>query len=441
MPIAIKDYSWDEAETTVHITVPLKGVKATKADIFSTDEYIKVSFPPYIFEVALFQPVDDSKGSAQVGNGAIIFNLVKQEPGIWSRLTSLQSGDKEVMKSKREAAIEAAHKRAEKEKEEKAVKKREAEKYALKQQMELEEQERTRIQETKDEERNKAMEDLEEWKDKKRQEERQEILMAKERKDNDDGYGDEDDNDNDDDNDDDDDDDDDKDIFEEQDLLDNEVNIQNNEQPTIMSKEVTDDKKSLQVPVPAPRSQGSIEIKFTPRVFPTPQRESHHTEEEEWLKKQAEARKVDILDDPDLTEEEKNPDWLKDKGDKFYKNGNYLAAVNAYNQAIRLNPKLPSLYSNRAACHLQLRNLMKCIEDCSTALDLLQPPVQANASSRLKVHIRRGTAFCEFELYVEGLQDYEAALKIDPGNEKLTTDAERIRKIIQGTEEEQEESS
>jgi dyslexia susceptibility 1 candidate gene 1 protein len=64
---------------------------------------------------------------------------------------------------------------------------------------------------------------------------------------------------------------------------------------------------------------------------------------------------------------------------------------------------------------------------------LLTPPVAANAQSRLKSHIRRGSAFCELELYAEGLLDYEAALKIDPENEDLISDAENIRKIIVGT--------
>ncbi|XP_070542821.1 dynein axonemal assembly factor 4-like [Ptychodera flava] len=437
MPISIKDYTWDETETTVHITVPLKGVKASKADIFSTDEYIKVSFPPYLFEVALFASVDDGKGSAQVGNGAIVFNLVKREAGIWSRLTSPQSGDKEVMKSKREAAVEAAHRRAEKEKEEKAIKKREAEKYALKEQMALEQQEKKRIEETRNEERKKVMDELDEWKEKKRQEEEEETKLE-----SDDDGDDDDVHENGDGN---------KGIFDEVTDQVKETQISSGEEEEddnqISSSSVkTSDKKlkgqkKEETPVPAPRRGGSIEVSFTPRVFPTPQRESYKTQEEEWLRKQAEARKVGVIeDDSDLTEEEKNPDWLKDKGDKFYRNGNYLAAVNAYNQAIKLNRKLPSLYSNRAACHLQVGNLMKCIEDCSTALELLEPPVEANANSRLKAHIRRGTAFCNFELYVEGLQDYEAALKIDPNNEKLKVDADRIRDIIQGTEADEDSS-
>jgi dyslexia susceptibility 1 candidate gene 1 protein len=62
----------------------------------------------------------------------------------------------------------------------------------------------------------------------------------------------------------------------------------------------------------------------------------------------------------------------------------------------------------------------------------LTPPVSDNATSRLKAHVRRGTAFCNLELYAEGLLDYEAALKIDSSNDELKKDAENIRKIILG---------
>lgn len=91
-------------------------------------------------------------------------------------------------------------------------------------------------------------------------------------------------------------------------------------------------------------------------------------------------------------------------------------------------------YSNRAACHFNIRNLIKCVEDCSKALELLTPPVADNAKSRLRAHVRRGTAFCHLELYPEGLLDYEAALKIEPDNEEIKSDAENIRKIILGSQ-------
>lgn len=38
-------------------------------------------------------------------------------------------------------------------------------------------------------------------------------------------------------------------------------------------------------------------------------------------------------------------------------------------------------------------------------------------------------------LYFKGLQDYEAALKIDPNNKQVREDAEKMRKIIQSSSE------
>ena len=43
MPIQVKDYVWEETDETVSITVPLKGVPSNRVDIFSIDDYIKVS--------------------------------------------------------------------------------------------------------------------------------------------------------------------------------------------------------------------------------------------------------------------------------------------------------------------------------------------------------------------------------------------------------------
>jgi hypothetical protein len=36
------------------------------------------------------------------------------------------------------------------------------------------------------------------------------------------------------------------------------------------------------------------------------------------------------------------------------------------------------------------------------ALELLDPPVIDNLAQRIKAHVRRGTAFCELQLYAEG---------------------------------------
>ncbi|NXE75453.1 DAAF4 factor, partial [Cochlearius cochlearius] len=420
MPVWLREYSWRQTGAAVYLSLPLRGVRATPANIFCTDQYLKVSIPPFLFEAILYAPIDDTNSTAKIGNGIIFFTLYKKEVAMWDSLT-LANANKEKLQYLRENAVLKAHEKAKEETEAKKVTKQEHKKYALEATMKLEEAERKRIEDLKEKERQKVTKELELWKKQQKDAEKQkrvqkegklhqEVEQLKEKK---------------------------KEKINKTGIP-NEGTSKTRLKPTkgchgsysMFSENLKEEQ------LPAPRSAATIKINFTSRVFPTALRESRVAEEEEWLRKQAEARRTvnaDLSELEDLKEEEKNPDWLKDKGNKMFAMGNYLAAVNAYNLAVRLNNKLPLLYLNRAACHLKLRNLHKAIEDSSKALELLTPPVPDNENARVKAYVRRGTAFCQLELYTEGLQDYEAALKIDPKNKTIEKDAEKIRHLIQGT--------
>ncbi|KFZ53525.1 Dyslexia susceptibility 1 candidate 1, partial [Podiceps cristatus] len=347
-----------------------------------------VSIPPFLFEAILYAPIDDTNSTAKIGNGIIFFTLYKKEAAMWDSLT-VANANKEKLQYLRENAVLKAHEKAKEETEAKKVTKQENKKYALEAMMKLEAAERKRIEDLKEKERQKVTEELELWKKQQKDAEKQkrvqkegqvhqEVEQLKEKK---------------------------KEKM-------NKTRIPN-EGTSKTRLKLTKGHGSCSMfsenlkeeQLPAPRSAATIKINFTSRVFPTALRESRIAEEEEWLHKQAEARRTisaDLSELEDLKEEEKNADWLKDKGNKMFAMGNYLAAVNAYNFAVRLNNKLPLLYLNRAACHLKLRNLHKAIEDSSKALELLTPPVPDNESARVKAYVRRGTAFCQLELYTEG---------------------------------------
>ncbi|NXM80308.1 DAAF4 factor, partial [Oenanthe oenanthe] len=418
MPLWLREHSWRQTLSAVYLSLPLRGARATPGSIFCSERYLKVSIPPFLFEAVLYAPIDDTNSTAKIGNGNIFFTLYKKEPAMWDSLT-LANTDKEQLQYLRENAVLKAQEKAKEETKARKITKQEHKKYALEATMKLEEAERKRIEDLKEKERQKVAKELELWKNQqkdgdtyksiqKKGESYQEIKPLKERKNEKTN----------------------KTQIPKEGTSKTRLKSTKGCSCSIFSENLKEEQ------LPAPRAAATIKVNFTPRVFPTALRESRVAEEEEWLHKQAEARRIinsDLSELEDLKEEEKNPDWLKDKGNKMFAMGDYLGAVNAYNLAVRLNSSLPLLYLNRAACHLKLRNLHKAIEDSFKALELLTPPVPDNENARVKAHVRRGTAFCQLELYTEGLQDYEAALKIDPRNKNIEKDAEKIRHLIQGT--------
>ena len=396
MPIAVRDYTWGETEQEVSITLPLKGVKSSKADIFSTDRYIKVNYPPYIFEVHLYAPVLEENCTAKIGNGVVKFVLAKEEPGVWGRLTSVESEDKETMNAVRAEALEHSEKEAARLAEERAKKKREEERYAVKQEMKLEEEEREKIELVKQQERQRTDRELEEWRAKKHSSSKAEKKPTK--------------------------------------TVTFSTTPGNSKPSDDATKSIWKSSTPASKP-PPPRKGGNIQVNFTPRPFPTAARESKAQEEEEWLTKMAAARKISTPQDKDSGEtiNERNPEFLKDKGVEFFKKGDYEAAINAFTEGIKLNPSLPQLFSNRAACCLALDKSEECIQDCSRALELYYPVVPSNYKERAKVFVRRGTAYANLGELSLAVQDYSAALKLSPQDEGLKEDYAQLTMALQAS--------
>uniref|UniRef100_A0A8C6B713 Dynein axonemal assembly factor 4 n=1 Tax=Monodon monoceros TaxID=40151 RepID=A0A8C6B713_MONMO len=297
MPLQVSDYSWQQTRTAVFISVPLRGVSVRDADVFCTENYLKVNCPPFLFEVFLYAPVDDESSKAKIGNDTIVFTLHKKEAAMWETL-SLSGVDKEMMQRIREKSILQAQESAKEAMEAKASARREDQKYTLNVMMKIEEEERKRIEDMKENERIKATKELETWKEHQRKAEEHKIVQREEKL-----YQQE------------------KQIEEERKKLKHKGLTRNSVSRNLATKgrnsEIIFFEKLKEDSIPAPRSVGSIKINFTPRVFPTALRESQVAAEEEWLHKQAEARRAMNTDIPelcDLKEEEKNPEWLKDKG-------------------------------------------------------------------------------------------------------------------------------
>lgn len=290
MPIIIKDFNWNQTESTITIKVPLKGVIQSKTDIFTSPNYIKASYEKYYFEVFLRHPITTEESTCIFTKDLVQFELSKVEKQLWGQLeVNLSKPEKQELKIK---CIEEEHKKLQENVKKLAVKKSELKRTAVSEQICLDTNQRKLIDEIKEKEKQNALGDVHKWKN---------SLVAKK---------------------------------------------------AVKPKPKQQIKTPVITPTPLPRTTATIQVDFTPREFPTPSRESKAEEEEEWLKKQAAARRSVGFVSEDLRPEEKNPHYLKEKGDDFLKAGNYLGALSAYSFGIKLRDTFPDLYVGRAEAHL-----------------------------------------------------------------------------------------
>ena len=60
---------------------------------------------------------------------------------------------------------------------------------------------------------------------------------------------------------------------------------------------------------------------------------------------------------------------VKNEGNELFKESHFADALEKYNQAIDLNPEVPTYYCNRAFCHTKMENHGLAIEDAGVALE------------------------------------------------------------------------
>lgn len=109
-------------------------------------------------------------------------------------------------------------------------------------------------------------------------------------------------------------------------------------------------------------------------------------------------------------------DALKQEGNDFYKNGEYLKAAAAYTKAIKLDSKNEVLYSNRSEAFLRLSKIKQALADAETVISL-RPTWE-------KGFYRKGLALDALERYDEALAAYRDAAELNP---KMPDIAHRIK--------------
>ncbi|CAD7700226.1 unnamed protein product, partial [Ostreobium quekettii] len=173
-------------------------------------------------------------------------------------------------------------------------------------------------------------------------------------------------------------------------------------------------------PLPPPRQPlQSVSVQFTKlETDHLPARESRE-EDIRIYKKQ--NRGIEGAGDGGVDIGDRQPAFLKDKGDALYEQRNYEGAANAYSRAIELDPSPAVYFANRAACHFKMGRHEACAGDCTAALERLRPQKEKYESGALaegvekfkrlmsKVLGRRAASRCAMKEFGDAEADFAEA--------------------------------
>lgn len=188
--------------------------------------------------------------------------------------------------------------------------------------------------------------------------------------------------------------------------------------------------------LPYVRPASIMNFSHTPRIFKTPIRESIRQQEEDFIvKNRPYLMNNSLLNSKETNPGEESPIWLKDRGDEFYRNSDYLSAINAYSAAFEGDATFVQAVANRSACYLQINEGECCIRDCVQTLQLLDERAKGVASDiksrifRKKIFVRMGCACCQLSdinSISTGLKHLRTAFELDQSDELLAEDIRRL---------------
>jgi tetratricopeptide (TPR) repeat protein len=95
-----------------------------------------------------------------------------------------------------------------------------------------------------------------------------------------------------------------------------------------------------------------------------------------------------------------------DQGRIFYESGDYLAATDAFSEAIKLNPRSASAWNNRAVARVHMGDLAGAVRDYNRAIEL--------APGDAEIYFNRGNALVAAGQYPAAIADFDRAVQLAP---------------------------
>ncbi|KAM5287831.1 RNA polymerase II-associated protein 3 isoform 1-T1 [Ctenodactylus gundi] len=113
---------------------------------------------------------------------------------------------------------------------------------------------------------------------------------------------------------------------------------------------------------------------------------------------------------------------LKEKGNKYFKQGKYDEAIECYTKGMNADPYNPMLPTNRASAYFRLKKFAVAESDCNLAIALNR--------NYLKAYARRGAARFALQKLEDAKKDYEKVLELEPNNFEATNELRKIDQVL-----------
>ncbi|XP_037701987.1 RNA polymerase II-associated protein 3 isoform X1 [Choloepus didactylus] len=117
---------------------------------------------------------------------------------------------------------------------------------------------------------------------------------------------------------------------------------------------------------------------------------------------------------------------LKEKGNKYFKQGKYDEAIECYTKGMDADPYNPVLPTNRASAYFRLKKFAVAESDCNLAIALNR--------SYTKAYARRGAARFALQKLEDARRDYEKVLELEPSNFEATNELRKINQALTSKE-------
>lgn len=324
-----QQFEWFQDARSVRVRLEIKGTSSKKIDVSTSDLTLKVNIQEknYVRLFDLEHEIDYLSKEATVvyANDVLEVTLIKKEENkAWSSLV-VENLSREELRQRREESFKR------KEAQESAFKKQLSElkiKYdthATREQMKQEDEQRRILDEKKKEEKERAEKEIYEGLGDTESGGQAEVVYARKEIASD--------------------------IFTTDDL-----------------KKYEKELDEFEEKYPKVRQQKKVDIQFTEKIYPHVATREQHFKDAPIPKIKQGTKGSKLPSDLD----NKNPLWLKDKGDEFLANKDFYSAMNAYTQAQRIDASQILCVANRSIVHLHLFNYEEAVMDSNLVLDFIK---------------------------------------------------------------------